>query len=112
MLDISNSNQSTPSPTQSQLPDCHGGTNIDHTQMGHSVNVPTSHDMSKANSLPCDSSADSVHNCCSATCVNVMAFIPSLDNATHFESRLSRIEALTQGDRVHRPQSLYRPPIA
>ncbi|MEZ9229643.1 hypothetical protein AB4259_00980 [Vibrio amylolyticus] len=111
MLDIANANPSVQSTIQSELPDCHRASN-DHAQMGHGSSTPTSQTMTESDPPSCNSNADSMHNCCSATCVNVMAFTPSLNKVTHIETRLSKIESHTQGERVQRPQSLYRPPIA
>lgn len=112
LFDASSTNQSTSSSTPPQRLDCHRGGGIDHAKMGHSVSAPISHDMTEARSLSCCSGADSEYNCCGATCVNLLTFIPNVNNDPHVKTRLSRIENLTQGERVHRPQSLYRPPRA
>ncbi|WP_141707003.1 hypothetical protein [Vibrio genomosp. F10] len=112
---MSNSNvsasQSIQPTSSSQLPDCHSVMNSDYDQMNHHYSS-TDWLLTQSDSLHCDGGAESAHNCCTATCVNVMAFIPNLNNDTHLKTRLSRIETLNQGERVHRPHSLYRPPIA
>lgn len=114
MLDSINSISSSKSiqpRSSSQQGDCHPAINNDHAQMSHHSSSSDSY-LTQSESLHCDSSAESMHNCCTATCVNVIAFIPNSNNDTNFKIRLSKMEALTLGKRVHRPHSLYRPPIA
>jgi hypothetical protein len=110
MFQLTSASESHQITVVAQLPDCLGSSL--HTHMDHDVSPHSSHSLSQSSSQPCDSHSESPHNCCSATCINILAFLPSFKNTTHFASQLSPIDDFSWGERVHRPQSLYRPPIA
>ncbi|WP_260847713.1 hypothetical protein [Vibrio cholerae] len=83
---------------------------MDSSQMSHSM--PMSHSSMEESSSHCMSDAPSIHNCCTAACVSVFAFLPQTAYSLPTEHQLALIPYESAKSVVQRQQSLYRPPIA
>lgn len=84
-----------------------------HDHLSNSASSASSHEHGiEKTASHCDSDSKSVHNCCSATCINIMAFVPNSVNHALLSEELALIEGSTQKVFSLYPQSLYRPPIA
>ncbi|GHZ71454.1 hypothetical protein VCSRO127_1197 [Vibrio cholerae] len=83
---------------------------MDSSQMSHSM--PMSHSSMEEGSNHCMSDAPSIHNCCTAACVSVFAFLPQTTYSLPAQYQLALIPYESAKSVVQRQQSLYRPPIA
>ncbi|ENM5758508.1 hypothetical protein KW764_000368 [Vibrio mimicus] len=83
---------------------------MDSSQMSHSM--PMSHSSMEESSSHCMSDAPSIHNCCTAACVSVFAFLPQTAYSLPAQYQLALIPYESAKSVVQRQQSLYRPPIA
>ncbi|ENM5778326.1 hypothetical protein NTH33_002010 [Vibrio mimicus] len=83
---------------------------MDSSQMSHSM--PMSHSSMEESSSHCMSDAPSIHNCCTAACVSVFAFLPQTAYSLPAQYQLALIPYESAKSLVQRQQSLYRPPIA
>ncbi|AMG02012.1 hypothetical protein AL543_03010 [Vibrio mimicus] len=83
---------------------------MDSSQMPHSM--PMSHSSMEESSNHCMSDAPSIHNCCTAACVSVFAFLPQTAYSLPAQYQLALIPYESAKSLVQRQQSLYRPPIA
>ncbi|EGR4332564.1 hypothetical protein D6V12_15915 [Vibrio cholerae] len=83
---------------------------MDSSQMSHTM--PMSHSSMEESSSHCMSDAPSIHNCCTAACVSVFAFLPQTAYSLPAQYQLALIPYESAKSVVQRQQSLYRPPIA
>ncbi|EIR1601250.1 hypothetical protein NMR69_003174 [Vibrio cholerae] len=83
---------------------------MDSSQMSHTM--PMSHSSMEESSSHCMSDAPSIHNCCTAACVSVFAFLPQTAYSLSAQYQLALIPYESAKSVVQRQQSLYRPPIA
>ncbi|ENM5813962.1 hypothetical protein V4V51_001421 [Vibrio mimicus] len=83
---------------------------MDSSQMSHSM--PMSYSSMEESSSHCMSDAPSIHNCCTAACVSVFAFLPQTAYSLPAQYQLALIPYESAKSVVQRQQSLYRPPIA
>lgn len=60
----------------------------------------------------CNDSQDMPHNCCSAACISVFAFLPRLKQSIVRQAQLVPFTPDVIAMVPAHPQSLYRPPIA
>lgn len=93
---------------QSEVPS--GCVMVDSNQLSHSM--PMSHSSMEESSNHCMSDAPSIHNCCTAACVSVFAFLPQTSYSLPAQYQLALIPYESAKSVVQRQQSLYRPPIA
>lgn len=83
---------------------------MDSSQMSHTM--PMGNSSMQENSSHCMSDAPSIHNCCTAACVSVFAFLPQTSYSLPAQYQLALIPYESAKSVVQRQQSLYRPPIA
>ncbi|ENO8415093.1 hypothetical protein ACEQ4U_000407 [Vibrio mimicus] len=83
---------------------------MDSKQISHAM--PMSHSSMEESSSHCMSDAPSIHNCCTAACVSVFAFLPQTAYSLPAQYQLALIPYESAKSVVQRQQSLYRPPIA
>ncbi|MGF1718519.1 hypothetical protein L4D20_00575 [Vibrio kyushuensis] len=101
---------------QSNISPCHSQISADDSR--HQQHSLTKRDSMQtlsdtmSSSPHCESNNESAHTCCSATCATVVVFTPNVTTPLLFDHKKSLFSSLSQGNRVLRPQSLYRPPIA
>lgn len=93
---------------QSEVPS--GCVMMDSSQMFHSMRMD--HASVQENSSHCMSDAPPIHNCCTAACVSVFAFLPQTSYSLPAQYQLALIPYESAKSVVQRQQSLYRPPIA
>ncbi len=93
---------------QSEVPS--GCVMVDSNQLSHSM--PMDNSSMQENSSHCMSDAPSIHNCCTAACVSVFAFLPQTAYNLPAQYQLALIPYESAKSVVQRQQSLYRPPIA
>lgn len=93
---------------QSEVPS--GCVMVDSNQLSHSM--PMDNSSMQENSSHCMSDAPSIHNCCTAACVSVFAFLPQTAYNLPAQYQLALIAYESAKSVVQRQQSLYRPPIA
>ncbi|HDY7702079.1 hypothetical protein JKP28_16705 [Vibrio vulnificus] len=60
----------------------------------------------------CATDAPSIHNCCTAACVSVFAFLPQTAHSLPVSYHMALIPRESTAWSIERQQSLYRPPIA
>ncbi|MGL4380860.1 MAG: hypothetical protein ACRCTB_07300 [Vibrio sp.] len=84
---------------------------MDSSQMSHAIHADEPLSMEKSSSH-CMSDAPSIHNCCTAACVSVFAFLPQTAYSLPAQYQLALIPYESAKSVVQRQQSLYRPPIA
>ncbi|HAT8541748.1 hypothetical protein F6X00_21775 [Vibrio vulnificus] len=60
----------------------------------------------------CATDAPSIHNCCTAACVSVFAFLPQTAHSLPVSYHMALIPREPTAWSIERQQSLYRPPIA
>ncbi|HFG1892712.1 TPA: hypothetical protein ACGF6R_001396 [Vibrio cholerae] len=77
-----------------------------------SPTMPMSHSSMEESSNHCMSDAPSIHNCCTAACVSVFAFLPQTAYSLPAQYQLALIPYESTKSVIQRQQSLYRPPIA
>ncbi|HFQ5016053.1 TPA: hypothetical protein ACGUP9_002052 [Vibrio vulnificus] len=66
----------------------------------------------KTPNSPCATDAPSIHNCCTAACVSVFAFLPQTAHSLPVSYHMALIPRESTAWSIERQQSLYRPPIA
>ncbi|EPF2929469.1 hypothetical protein ACSL9C_002344 [Vibrio navarrensis] len=74
----------------------------------HSV----SHQSAKTPTNHCTTDAPSIHNCCTAACASVFAFLPQTAHSLPVSYHMALIPRESTAWSIERQQSLYRPPIA
>ncbi|EPX4140827.1 hypothetical protein ACW0FS_000423 [Vibrio vulnificus] len=60
----------------------------------------------------CATDAPSIHNCCTAACVSVFAFLPQTAHSLPVSYHMALIPRESTAWSIERQKSLYRPPIA
>lgn len=105
---ISASTHQSESEAEAEAPS--GCVMMDSSQMSHAM--PMSHSSMEESSSHCMSDAPSIHNCCTAACVSVFAFLPQTAYSLPAQYQLALIPYESAKSVVQRQQSLYRPPIA
>ncbi|WP_413470506.1 hypothetical protein [Vibrio navarrensis] len=84
-----------------------------HSGSHHSANYQAeSHQAAKTPTNHCATDAPSIHNCCTAACVSVFAFLPQTAHASPVSYHMALIPRESTAWSIERQQSLYRPPIA
>ncbi|WP_367986552.1 hypothetical protein AB2S62_08195 [Vibrio sp. NTOU-M3] len=97
------------SNNQTQMMSSHCGEPSSDTMQHHD----TSHTMKHQSSfMACAGDVDMQHNCCGATCVSVLGFVPVTTNSALLPAQLALIPHEPLLVAVSRGRSLYRPPIA
>lgn len=71
-----------------------------------------SHQAAKTPINHCATDAPSIHNCCTAACVSVFAFLPQTAHSLPVSHHIALIPRESTACSIERQQSLYRPPIA
>lgn len=77
----------------------------------HAIHSVT-HQSAKTPANHCATDAPSIHNCCTAACASVFAFLPQTSYSLPAQYQLALIPYESAKSVVQRQQSLYRPPIA
>ncbi|HAS6188008.1 TPA: hypothetical protein I7170_09310 [Vibrio vulnificus] len=72
-------------------------------ESNQAAKTPTNH---------CATDAPSIHNCCTAACVSVFAFLPQTAHSLPVSYHMALIPRESTAWSIERQQSLYRPPIA
>ncbi|MGL0928286.1 hypothetical protein ACSTDZ_04830 [Vibrio vulnificus] len=72
-------------------------------ESNQAAKTPTNH---------CATDAPSIHNCCTAACVSVFAFLPQTAHSLPVSYNMALIPRESTAWSIERQQSLYRPPIA
>ncbi|MBE4577670.1 hypothetical protein BOO30_09245 [Vibrio navarrensis] len=71
-------------------------------ESNQAANTPTNH---------CATDAPSIHNCCTAACASVFAFLPQTAHSLPASYHMALIPRESAAWSIERQQSLYRPPI-
>lgn len=77
-----------------------------------SPTMQMNHTSMEISSNHCTSDSPTIHNCCSAACVSVLALLPQTTYSLPTEHQLALIPCESTKSVIKRQQSLYRPPIA
>ncbi|GHZ61912.1 hypothetical protein VCSRO175_1091 [Vibrio cholerae] len=77
-----------------------------------SPTIQMNHTSMEISSNHCTSDSPTIHNCCSAACVSVLALLSQTTYSLPTEYQLALIPYESTKSVIQRQQSLYRPPIA
>ncbi len=77
-----------------------------------SPTMQMNHTSMEISSNHCTSDSPTIHNCCSAACVSVLALLSQTTYSLPTEYQLALIPYESTKSVIQRQQSLYRPPIA
>ncbi|EKA5636115.1 hypothetical protein OKZ62_002019 [Vibrio navarrensis] len=99
--------QSTAQSPITMTSDCDMSVKVVDPHAIHSV----SHQSAKTPTNHCTTDAPSIHNCCTAACASVFAFLPQTAHSLPVSYHMALIPRESTAWSIERQQSLYRPPI-